>query len=205
MDVSKRARPLVLRRAIPTAPIHLPKRIGKEVLHGHRSTSVVLEDLVRSRLRSSTVDIRSSRSLLERRSVLADIEPPNVVQGACTKAMDSFTVVGTNDDVREDCASIKHEDTVCVAAFRLPVARAGLIFFFLAIGKGGEWRGILEQSNFFMPPSKVAPAAMVLAAERALVPLLAGKTVCRAVLVARTSRTAALEPAKKAVSPMRTV
>lgn len=56
-----------------------------------------------------------------------------------------------------------------------------------------------------MPPSNVAPAAIVLAAARALVPLLAGNTVCRAVLVARASRTAAPEVVTKAASPMRAV
>lgn len=43
-----------------------------------------------------------------------------------------------------------------------------------------------------MPPSNVAPAAIVLAAARAVDPVLAGNEVCRAVFVARTSSTAAL-------------
>jgi hypothetical protein len=59
-----------------------------------------------------------------------------------------------------------------------------------------------------MAPSKVTPAAIVFAAERALVPVLAGKTVCKAVFVARASRWPAgdaLEVAKRAASPISTV
>lgn len=60
--------------------------------------------------------------------------------------------------------------------------------------KAEEQNNLLLLSKSFMPPSKVAPAAIVLAAERALVPLEAGNVVWRAVFVARASRTAALAP-----------
>jgi len=58
------------------------------------------------------------------------------------------------------------------------------------------------RSNFFIAPSKVAEAAMVFAADKAEVPVDAGKTVWRFVFVARASRTAASIVATRAEAKM---
>lgn len=76
-----------------------------EVLDNDGSTTVVLDDLVRGVESTTTVNVGSTRGLLEGKSVLADILPPDIVEGARAHAVDTLTVVWSNDDVGESTAS----------------------------------------------------------------------------------------------------
>ena len=82
----------------------------------------MLEDLVARLPCTPTVDIRSTRLLLERRSVLADVCPPYVVERAGTQAVHTLAVVGPNDHVGEGSSVLEDEDGVSIATFGLVVA-----------------------------------------------------------------------------------
>lgn len=82
----------------------------------------MLKHLVIRIPRSPAIDIRRAGRLLERRSVLAHIGPPDVVERAFPQTVDAFAVVGADDHVGQRGAVGEEEDCVCVAAFGLVVA-----------------------------------------------------------------------------------
>lgn len=90
-----------------------------EVLDNDGSTTVVLDDLVFGGESTTTIDVGSTRGLLEGKSVLADILPPDVVESARAHAVNTFAVVWSNDDVGESTARQDHEDTVGGSTFGL--------------------------------------------------------------------------------------
>jgi hypothetical protein len=59
----------------------------------------MLEDLVIGLTSTASIDVRGSRLLLERRSVLANISPPHIVQSAASETVDTLAVVGPDDNV----------------------------------------------------------------------------------------------------------
>jgi hypothetical protein len=130
MNVGECASTLVLGSAVSAGSVHFSKGVGEEVLDGDGSTSVVLQDLVRGGLGSSTVDVGGTRGLLEGCGILANVSPPDVVEGTRAEAVNSLAVVGANDDVREDSTGLENEDGISIATFLLAVA--GVIFVGLA-------------------------------------------------------------------------
>jgi len=72
----------------------------------------VLENLVSARFGAAAVDVGCSGGLLESRGIFADVDPPDVVQGASAEAVNTFAVVGTDDDVGENGSGLKNENRV---------------------------------------------------------------------------------------------
>lgn len=68
--------------AVTAATHQLAVVLGVEVLDLDSALAVELEDFVVGVESTTTVDVRGARALLEGGSVLADISPPDVVQGA---------------------------------------------------------------------------------------------------------------------------
>jgi hypothetical protein len=82
----------------------------------------VLKNLVGSRFCATTVDVGCARGLLESRGIFADVDPPDVVQRASAEAMNTFTIIGTNDNIGEDSSGLQNEDGIRIASFSLVVA-----------------------------------------------------------------------------------
>lgn len=82
----------------------------------------MLKDFVIGVAGASAIDVRRAGRLLEGSSVLTDIGPPDVVEGAGAETVDTFAVVGSDDNVGEGSSILKEEYGVCVAAFGLVVA-----------------------------------------------------------------------------------
>lgn len=83
-----------------------------EVLDNNRSTTIVLNDLIRSVESTTTVDVGSTRSLLEGESILTDILPPDIVESARTHAVNTFAVVWSNDNVGKGTTRQDNENTI---------------------------------------------------------------------------------------------
>lgn len=83
----------------------------------------MLQDLVAGLARTTAVDKRGARGLLERGSVLTHVDPPHVVQRAGAQAVHALAVVRADDHVGEDRAVFEDEDGVRVSAFGLFAAR----------------------------------------------------------------------------------
>lgn len=95
----------------------------KEVLDSNGTSTIVLKNLVFGVASTTTIDIRSATaSILEGSSILANIGPPDIVQGASTLAVDTFTVVGTNDTVAKGCAGLEQEDSISITSLSLVIA-----------------------------------------------------------------------------------
>jgi hypothetical protein len=124
VDVCESACALVLSLTIATASVHLAKCIGVEVLHSNGSATIVLQNLVAGALGTTAVHVRSARGLFECCGIFTDIQPPNIVKGTCTQAVNTFAVVWTNNNVRKGSSSCKNEDSISVATFGLVVAGA---------------------------------------------------------------------------------
>lgn len=84
-----------------------------------------LEHFVICSLSSSTVDVGGSRRLLKCSSILAHIGPPDIVQCARSAAVDTFAIVGSNDDVGQDSTIFKNENCVRFTSLGLALASAG--------------------------------------------------------------------------------
>lgn len=129
--------PRVLRPAIPARAIQLADVGGIEVLDGDQTPAVVLEDFVAGTAGTAAVDVGGSGGLAEGGGVLADVGPPDVVEGAGSFAVYALAVVGTDDDVGEGCAVLEDEDGVFFAAFGLVGAgRGGAVPLFHAAVEG---------------------------------------------------------------------
>ena len=108
--------------AISTRSVQFANVLGVEVLNCHSPAAIVLQYLVAGLASTSSVDVRCARGLLESGSILADINPPYVVERASTQAVYAFAVVRPNDDVGEDSAVFEDEDCVSIAALSLVIA-----------------------------------------------------------------------------------
>jgi hypothetical protein len=93
-----------------------------ETINSDRSLAVVLNDLVRSRLRTSALDKRIAIAL-ERERVLADIDPPDVLNGAGALAMHTLDLILADDGVLESGTVLQLENGVRVASLDLTGAR----------------------------------------------------------------------------------
>ena len=86
----------------------------------------MLQDIFSGTLGTAAIDIGSSRSLFKCCCILANSDPPDVIQGIGAEAVDSFPVVGTDEDGWEDGAVFEYEDGVGISAFGLVIAGAYL-------------------------------------------------------------------------------
>lgn len=111
------------RLAVTARPPQFAKVLNVEVLDDDLSTTVVLDDLVVGVLGASSGDVRGAGALLDGQSILADIFPPDVLDGAASETVDTLNLVLADDDVFKSGASFEDEDGVLVATFGL--ARAG--------------------------------------------------------------------------------
>ena len=59
----------------------------------------MLHDLIRCLLGTTTINIAVTTTLLERSRVFVHIQPPHVVERAAAQAMNTFAVVGPDDDI----------------------------------------------------------------------------------------------------------
>lgn len=96
------------------------------VLDGDRSTSVVLDYLVRCGIRSTTLDENTSCSK-SRNSILADITEPDVLQSASTLAVNTLKLFSTNDDVGDRGAIVKDEHGVGTSSIAIGACNSTVI------------------------------------------------------------------------------
>jgi hypothetical protein len=93
-----------------------------EAVNGDGSLAVVLDDLVLSGLSTSALD-HGIAITLEGQSILADVDPPDVLDGAGTLAVDALDLVLANDGVLESATVRDLEDGVLVSTLCLASAR----------------------------------------------------------------------------------
>lgn len=105
-----------------------------EVLHGHSSTTIVLEDLVTGALGTSTVNVACSTGLLERGGILAYVEPPDIVESASPKAMDTLAIIGADNDIGERGTGLENENCIRITPLSLVIARANYLTFQVSLG-----------------------------------------------------------------------
>lgn len=74
--------------AVAAAARELAVVVGVEALDLDSAEAVELEDLVGGLEGAAAVDVRGSRALLEGRGVLADVGPPDVVEGAAGEVLE---------------------------------------------------------------------------------------------------------------------
>jgi len=124
-DVTDRDGPLVLSATISARAVEFAEVLHTEVGDDNVSTAVVLDNLVIGVLCTTAIDRASSGFLLDCDCVFADVLEPNVGQSAGTQAVNTFSLVGTNHDVRELSTIFQEEDCSRVALFGLTFACAG--------------------------------------------------------------------------------
>ena len=108
--------------AVTAGTVQLAKVHDGEAVDSDSALSVVLNDLVGSRLSSSTLDEGVSISL-EGKSILADIDPPDVFDGATALAVNTLDLVLTNDGILEGTSILDDEDCIGVSTLGLTSAR----------------------------------------------------------------------------------
>jgi hypothetical protein len=141
---------LSLGLAVATAAVKLAEAVDSETRNLEGAAAVVLEDLVLGTESTTAGDGGGLAGflLLDSESVLADSRPPDVSQLAGAHAVDTFDLVGADDDVRERGAGLfgvlvwwahlrglnlmviaylKDEDSIAVAALRLAGARLSTV------------------------------------------------------------------------------
>lgn len=82
----------------------------------------MLQHLITRALCPPSIHIARPAALLERRSVFAHINPPDIIQRARPQAVHSLAVVRAYDGVGQSGAVLQEEHGVGVAAFGLVVA-----------------------------------------------------------------------------------
>jgi hypothetical protein len=75
------------------------------------TASVVLDDLVGSLVGTASDDVGSSTTL-DSDGILADVLEPDKLKVASAKAVNTFLLVGTNNDVTKGSAILKDENSV---------------------------------------------------------------------------------------------
>jgi hypothetical protein len=53
---------------------------------------------------------------------LANIHPPDIIQGTSSQAVNTFTVVGPNDNIGQNRTSLKHKHSIGISTLSLIVA-----------------------------------------------------------------------------------
>ena len=84
--------------AVTTAPVQLAEVLHEESGDGDSAYAVMLDYLIFGTLRAATRDSTVAVAL-EGESILADCLPPDVSDRASTSAVDTFDLIGTDDDV----------------------------------------------------------------------------------------------------------
>jgi len=125
----------VTARAVKLAKVH-----DGEAINGNGTLAVVLDDLVVGTLGTSTFD-ESVAVTLDAECVLADVNPPYVLDGAGSLAVDTFDLICiqlsgppeshgycrvrtlSNDGVLQRSTILKDEDGVGIASLGLSAAR----------------------------------------------------------------------------------
>jgi hypothetical protein len=97
------------RPTVSTAPRKLAIIIRIEVLNHNSPAPIELEDLVIGPKSPTAIHRRSAGALLERRGVLADLGPPDVVERAGAAAVDALGLRRADNDVRERRAVLEDE------------------------------------------------------------------------------------------------
>lgn len=105
-------------RAVAARPVDLAVIVRIEVDDIDMSTSIVLDDLIRSLVCAAANDVCSSRTF-DGDCIFADIFKPDELKVAGTFAVDAFLLVGADDDIAKSRAVLENEDRVCFAAFAL--------------------------------------------------------------------------------------
>lgn len=107
--------------AVAARAVELAEVDSGEAINGDRSEAVVLNDLVLGASGTSTLD-EGVAVTLEGKGVLADLLPPDVLDGARTLAVNTLDLVSTDDDVLEGSTVLENEDGVSVATLSLASA-----------------------------------------------------------------------------------
>lgn len=107
--------------AVTARSVKLAKVNNSEAINGNRAETVVLDDLVLSASGTTALD-KSVTVTLEGESVLADLLPPDILDGARALAVDTLDLIGTNDSVLESGAVLEDEDSITVTALNLTSA-----------------------------------------------------------------------------------
>jgi len=107
--------------AVTAGAVELAEVHDGEAVNGDRALSVVLDDLVVSGLGTSALDHGVSVTL-EGKRILANVDPPDVLDGAGSLAVDALDLVLSDDSVLESSAVLDEEDSVLVTALDLASA-----------------------------------------------------------------------------------
>lgn len=102
--------------AITARAIDLAVVLSIEVDDVNVATSVMLDDLIRGMVGTTTNDVGSSITL-DGNGILADILEPDKFEVAAALAVDTLTLVGTNNDVLQRSAIFKNKDSVLLACY----------------------------------------------------------------------------------------
>ena len=108
--------------AVTASTVELAKVGDLETVDGDSSLTIVLDDLVGGRLSTSALD-NGVTVTFQGKSVLADVDPPDVLDGAGALAVDTLDLVLADDGVLEGTAVLDDEDGVRVATLGLTSAR----------------------------------------------------------------------------------
>jgi hypothetical protein len=92
-----------------------------EAVDGDGAFAIVLDDLVRGGLSTSSNDTGIAITL-QRERILADVYPPHIFDGASTFAMYAFDLVFADDGVLKGSAVLDEKDSIRVATFSLTSA-----------------------------------------------------------------------------------
>ena len=97
--------------AVTAGSVNLAVVFGIEVDNVDMSASVVLDDLVCG-VESTTADDVGSTITLDGDGILADVLEPDKLQRARAQAVNTLTLVGTDDDVAESGTLLEDKDSV---------------------------------------------------------------------------------------------
>lgn len=116
---------LIRSSAVAASTVQLAKGINSEVRDGKSTGTVVLKNLVGSSVGTAALDVSGGRSVLvlDGESILADCRPPDICKCACALAMDTFDLVGADDDIGDGTTFFDLEDGIRVTSFSLACAR----------------------------------------------------------------------------------
>lgn len=109
---------------VSAGPVELAVVLNVEVDDVNGTAAVVLDNLVRTVVSTTTDDpgLGASLIVLDGKSVLADVLPPDVLKSAVTGAVDTLSLVLADDDVAESGALVEVEDGVLVVTLALTTA-----------------------------------------------------------------------------------
>lgn len=101
---------------VSAGPVELAVVFNVKVDDINGTATIMLDDLVRAMVSTAADDpgLGASLVVLNGESVLADILPPDVFQGAMASAVDTLSLVFTNNNVLQSCSLVKVEDGVPV-------------------------------------------------------------------------------------------